>query len=224
MTETTLVAKVGREQGSPASRRLRAEGRVPGVLYGHGMEPLSLSVDGKELRAALSGEAGTRALLRLDVEGTQHLAIAHELQRHPVRGTVAHVDFLAVSRHEKIHVDLPIVLTGRAEEVDRQGGLVEHTLTSLSVNVPADSIPPSIEADVSGLRIGDALHVRDLVLPRGVEAQADADLLVAVAHAGRMEAELAAAEEGQAAQEAPQAEGAEPQGSGEAEAEAAKQG
>ncbi len=201
MTDTTLAAEKGREQGSPASRRLRSQGRIPGVLYGHGMEPVSLSVDGKELRVALSGEAGTKALLMLDVEGTQQLAIAHAIQRHPVRGTVSHVDFLAVSRHEKLNVEVPVVLVGHAQDVERQGGLVEHVLTNLSILAPADSIPPAIEVDVSAMSLGQSLHLGDLTLPQGVETSVAADLVVAVAHAGRLEVE-AEPESGAAAGEA----------------------
>ncbi|MBO0894454.1 MAG: 50S ribosomal protein L25, partial [Acidimicrobiales bacterium] len=94
MPEIPLTAQVGRPTGSRPSRRLRATGRIPAVVYGQGIESTALSLDARELRAALSGEAGVNALLELQLDGTTHLAMAKEIQRHPVRGTVSHVDLV----------------------------------------------------------------------------------------------------------------------------------
>ena len=110
MAEITLVAEPGRTTGSSESRRLRAAGRIPAVVYGHGMEGLSVSVDGRELRHALSGDAGTNQLLELKIGSDSHLAMARVLQRHPVRHTVMHVDFQVVSRDEVISAEVPLVL------------------------------------------------------------------------------------------------------------------
>ncbi|MGH8981434.1 MAG: 50S ribosomal protein L25/general stress protein Ctc, partial [Acidimicrobiales bacterium] len=93
MPEIVLQAESGRPRGSSAARRLRREGKIPGVVYGHGTEPVSVAVVGRELRLALSGDAGTNALLSLEADGNTYLTVARELQRHPVRGTVTHVDF-----------------------------------------------------------------------------------------------------------------------------------
>src|SRR5579875_4031328 len=98
MPEIVLEAEVGRPLGSRASRRLRAEGKIPGILYGHGVDPVPVAVAGRDLRVALSGEAGTNALLALRANGKTYLSVARELQRHPVRGTVTHVDFQIVAR------------------------------------------------------------------------------------------------------------------------------
>ena len=187
MAEITLVAEVGRKTGSAESRRLRHEGRVPAVVYGHGMDPVPVSVVGRELRAALAGH-GTNQVLTLDVAGTKHMVLPRQLQRHPVRRTVAHVDFQVVSRDEIVHADVSIVLTGTATEVERDRGMVEHVLTSLAIRSTPDRIPEEIALDVSGLSIGEALRVRDLVLPAGVTTDVDPDEAVVIASAPAMAA------------------------------------
>ena len=132
MAEVKLVAELGRTKGSSASRRLRTAGRVPGVVYGHGMAPLSLSVVARDLRSALSVH-GLNQVLTLEVDGTAHLVLARQLQRHPVRHTVSHVDFQVVRRDEIVSAEVPIVLIGTAIKVERERGVLEHVLTSLSV-------------------------------------------------------------------------------------------
>src|SRR3712207_6064925 len=134
MEEVALAAETGRPTGSAAARRLRAAGKIPAVLYGHGVDPQSLAVDGRSLRLALSQEAGLNALLNLDVAGKQHLAMARQLQRDPVRGTVAHVDFVIVRRDEVVSAEVPVHLVGEAEKVQRADGLVEQQIFTLPVN------------------------------------------------------------------------------------------
>ncbi|HEX3947367.1 MAG TPA: 50S ribosomal protein L25, partial [Acidimicrobiales bacterium] len=102
MPEITLHAEIGRPLGSRPARRLRTEGKIPGVVYGHGTDPVPVAVAGRELRVALSGESGTNTLLSLDTGETTYLTLARELQRHPVKGTVTHVDFQIVRRDEII--------------------------------------------------------------------------------------------------------------------------
>ncbi|HSH22432.1 MAG TPA: 50S ribosomal protein L25, partial [Acidimicrobiales bacterium] len=122
MAEVALRAESGRAVGSAASRRLRAEGKVPGVLYGHGAEPRSVVVERRELRQALTTEAGMNALIDLEVDGSQHLTIVRDIQRDPVRNRVTHVDFILVSRDEVMTVEVPVALTGSTESVSREGG------------------------------------------------------------------------------------------------------
>src|SRR5688572_8794233 len=141
MAEITLVAETGRPAGSAASRRLRREGKIPGVVYGHGMQPVPVSVDGRELRHALTGDAGLNALLNLQVDGDTHLTMARVLQRDPVRSTVTHVDFQVVSRDEIISADVPVHLIGEAKQVVGEGGVVEHSITSLTVSATPSRIP-----------------------------------------------------------------------------------
>jgi large subunit ribosomal protein L25 len=195
MGDITLVAETGRIHGSGISRRLRHDGRIPAVVYGHGVDTTSITVDGRALRSALTTEAGTNAVIELDVDGTQHLAMAKEIQRHPVRGTVAHVDFLVVNRNEIVTVEVPIVLIGEALEVRNAGGSVDHELFTLTVHCTPGQIPPSIEVDVSELTIGSAVRVSDIVLPAGVTTDVDPEAPIAIAHAAAGEEEAPATEE-----------------------------
>lgn len=181
MAEITLVAETGREPGSAVSRRLRKEGKVPAVVYGHGIEPIAIAVDGRELRHALTGEAGLNALVNLKVGDANHLTMARVLQRHPVRGTVVHVDFQVVSRDEVVHAEVPIHLVGEPKAVLSDGGVVEHPLTALSVLATPARIPSVIEVDVSGMRVGDTIRVADLPLPAGVSTEMDPEEAVVIA-------------------------------------------
>jgi large subunit ribosomal protein L25 len=181
MAEITLVAETGREPGSAVSRRLRKEGKVPAVVYGHGIEPISIAVDGRELRHALTGDAGLNALVNLEIGDAKHLTMARVLQRHPVRGTVVHVDFQVVGRDEVVHAEVPIHLVGEPKAVLSDGGVVEHTLTTLSVLATPARIPSVIEVDVSGLRVGDTIRVADLPLPAGVATELDPEEAVVLA-------------------------------------------
>src|SRR5947209_5211289 len=167
MDEVSLVADVGRVKGSSEARRLRAAGKVPGVLYGHGIDPLPLAVGSRELRAALTSDSGLNALISLDVGGTRHLAMARQLQRHPVRRSVDHVDFVIVRRDEVVSAEVNVHLVGEAQEVERADGLVEQQLFSLVVHSTPGNIPNVIEVEISGLAIGDAIRVGDHKLPDG---------------------------------------------------------
>jgi large subunit ribosomal protein L25 len=222
MAEVVLAAEVGRPLGSRAVRRLRREGKVPGVIYGHGTEPVPVSVVGRELRVALTGEAGVNQLLSLDTGSATYLTLAREMQRHPVAQTLTHVDFVIVRRDEVISADVPIVLVGEAIEVHHGDGLVEQQMFTLSINaLPAD-IPPSLEADISELTIGGQVRVSDLTLPAGVTTDIEPETAVAIGQPPRVVAleepsEEAAEEGAEAAAEAgepgaPTAEGAEASG------------
>ena len=222
MAEVQLAAHARPKKGSPESRRLRAAGKVPAVLYGHGIEPQSLVVDARELRGALNGEAGLNALLSLQVESARHLAMARQLQRHPLRGTVSHVDFVIVRRDEIVAAEVPVRLEGEAEEVNRADGVIEQQLFTLTVNAKPGDIPPHLEVDISGMAVGDTLRVGDLKLPAGVSTDLDPDDPVVVATASTMAAEIAAEEEAAAEEAAADEEAAETDGaSADAEAQAA---
>jgi large subunit ribosomal protein L25 len=191
MAEITLVAEPGRLTGSAASRRLRHAGRVPAVVYGHGVEPTSVSVDGRELRHALSGEAGLNQLLSVKVGGTSHLALARALQRHPVRHTLLHVDFLVVRRDEVIGADVPIVLVGEAKAVEQDRGVIEQPIQTLSIRALPGNIPNAIQIDISELTVGGSVRVGDLELPSGVTTDVDPEEPVVTASASTVAAELA---------------------------------
>jgi large subunit ribosomal protein L25 len=199
MPEITLVAQSGRTTGSPEARRLRAAGRIPAVVYGHGIDAESVTVDGRDLRSALSGDAGVNQLLSLDVGGHEHLALARVLQRHPVRGTVIHIDFQVVSRTEIISADVPVVLIGEARHVEEERGVIEHLVQSLTINARPGDIPNSIEIDISELTIGDTVRVADLPLPAGVTTDVDPEELVVIAAVSEVNAEVEGLEAEEAA-------------------------
>ena len=210
MEEVSLVADIGRVKGSSEARRLRAAGKVPGVLYGHGIDPIDVAVNSRELRTALTSDSGLNALISLDVGGKNHLAMARQLQRHPVRRTIDHVDFVVVRRDEVVSVEVPIHLVGEALDVERADGLVEQSLHSLVVHAKPGDIPNAIEVDISELSIGESIRVSDLKLPEGATTDVDPEDTVVAGQATRMAAETdeAEAEAAVAAGEAAADEGA----------------
>ena len=181
--------------GSRSSRRLRRDGKVPGVLYGLGQDPEIFSVDYGDLRGALTTDAGLNALIQLSVNGTNQLSILKTLQRHPVKDEVIHVDFVRVDPNQEIAVEVPIVLEGVAKKVTDQNGMVDQTMFSLSVLSLPDSIPNELTADVSELEINDAIRVSDVVLPEGVRTEVDPEEAIAVGTVTRSTMESMAAEE-----------------------------
>ena len=179
--DIVLAAETGRPTGSSASRRLRAAGKIPAVLYGRGADPAPLSVDWRALRAALTTDKGLNALLTLQVGRKKTKAIVKELQRHPVRRDVLHVDFLAVDVDVAITTDVPIVLEGEAIKVLREQGIVDQVLSALVISAKPDAIPGHISVDVSDLEIGHTITVADLVLPADVTTEVDPDETVVTA-------------------------------------------
>lgn len=193
--DVTLTAETGRALGSRSSRRLRREGKVPGVVYGLDQDTVSVAVDWPELRAALTTEAGLNALITLDVDGAEDLTIVKDLQRDPVRRDVVHVDFLRISRDTEIEVEVPIVLEGTAEKVEREDGTVAHLLFSLAVYAKPGAIPNELTIDVSDMELNDAIRVADLDLPTGVRTEVDEEEVVVTAQISRATIEAAEEEE-----------------------------
>ena len=209
MPDTMLTAHTGREIGSSSTRRLRSEGKIPGVVYGHGSEPVSVAVVAREFQIAMSGEAGLNTLLQLEVDGKNLLTMARDIQHHPVRNVVTHVDFLIVNRDELISTEVTINLVGEAVEVAHGDGIVDQQLFTLHVKAKPTEIPPSVDIDISSLTIGSALHVSDIVIPAGVELETDPGATVVAGNPPRVQvataAEEAADEEAAAAAEAAEA-------------------
>jgi large subunit ribosomal protein L25 len=225
MPEIKIAVERGRPTGSSAARRLRASGKIPGVIYGHGTDPVPVAVDGRTLRSALSSEAGLNALLELEFDGDSHLTLAREIQRHPVRHTVTHVDFVIVRRDEVISADVSISLVGEAEEVHREDGVVAHELFMLTVQSTPARIPNVIEVDISALKIGDTIRVGDLKLPEGVTTEVDPEAAVVVGQPPQVsEADLVSEAEAEAAEAAEAAEGEEGEAAAEGEGGEAAEG
>lgn len=185
MADIQLTAQPRDGRGTRESRRMRTAGRIPGVVYGHGSDPVAVSVDARELRHALTSKAGANALFDLLVGSERHLAMARDMQHHPVRRTISHVDFLIVGRDELITAEVPIEFVGEAVSVNRQDGTVEHLMLSVVVKAKPADIPAAITVDVSALEIGDSVTVGGLVLPAGVSIESDPDTAVAIAQPPR---------------------------------------
>lgn len=172
MDQVSLRAEVGRETGSGPTRRLRAAGKVPAVVYGRGIDPVSVAVEQRELYAALHTDAGLNAIINLEVDGSDYTTIAREIQRHPWRGEITHLDFLQISLDEAIESDVSLEFTGTPAGVT-EGGIVESVQTSVVISSLPTLIPPSIAVDISALNIGDSLKVADLPEIEGVEYLSD---------------------------------------------------
>jgi large subunit ribosomal protein L25 len=178
MSQVTLTAQSGRPTGSAASRRLRTEGHIPGVIYGHGMTPLPISVERRELRLALAGAAGMNTLLSIQVDGSRYPAIIKDLQRHPIRRTVSHIDFLQVNVNEEITISVPLRLEGEAKAVVNEGGLVDPSVDSLEIVCTPNTMPNEIVIDISGMQPGDIIRLADVALPAGTSAAGDPEMPV----------------------------------------------
>jgi large subunit ribosomal protein L25 len=219
MSDTVLVANSGRATGSANARRLLADDTIPAVVYGRGMAPVSVSVARRDLRLALSGPAGLNTVLDLDVDGTTYPAIVKDLQRHPVRRTVTHVDFIQVDLDEEITVAVPVRLEGHAKAVSDEGGLVDLARTEIEVSTTPRSIPDEIVIDVSHMDMDTTITLGEIALPAGVTAVGEDDWTVVTVLTMRTpvldeeEAAAEAAEEAAAAAEEG-AEGAEGEASG----------
>ncbi len=173
MSETVLQADTGRRAGSSDARRLRAEGKIPAVVYGHGMDPVSIAVDRRELRQALSGASGMNTILDLTVDGTVYPTLIKDIQRHPVKRSVQHIDFIQVNLNEEIVVSIPIHLEGEAKDVAANGGLVDLTMQELEVRTTPRNIPDGVTINISEMDMDTVIRVEDLPLPSGVTAEAD---------------------------------------------------
>jgi large subunit ribosomal protein L25 len=166
-TETTRLEITTREKGSSRdTRRLRREGKVPGVLYGRGIDPLAFSVDSRELRHALHG-AG--AVLELDHGGDTTPAVVKDSQRHPVRGEIMHIDLLRVDLNKPIAAVVAVELVGTEDAPGvREGGVLEHVTREINVEALPGDIPEQIQHDVSEAVIGDTIYLSALTMPSGV--------------------------------------------------------
>lgn len=181
---TTLILKSGRAEGSAAARRIRRDENIPGVLYGQGMSPVSVVVDRRDLRAALSGPAGVNTILTLEVDGSSYPAVVKDMQRHPVRRTVSHVDFLRIDLSKELTVSVPVRLVGEAKAVLSEGGLVDAATDTIEIVTTPANMPNEIAVDVSAMKVGDVIRLSDLRLPTGTRALGDDDMPVVTAIAG----------------------------------------
>ncbi|HEY7472523.1 MAG TPA: 50S ribosomal protein L25/general stress protein Ctc [Gemmatimonadota bacterium] len=192
----TISARTREGTGKGAARTSRREGRIPGILYGHGEESVSLSVDATELQKLVHSISIENTIVDLDMgKGEPYKVLIREVQRHPFRDEFVHIDFFHVAMDEMIQVEIPIVLTGTPTGVKNKGGVMDHQLRELEVFCLPGNIPERVELDVSHLDIGDSIHVSDIELP-DVEVLTDLDRsVVAVLAPTVIEVEEAPAEE-----------------------------
>src|SRR2546423_381798 len=181
--------------GKGAARSLRARGQVPAVIYGHGREPLSLSLNARDLDKMLGHIQAESTVIEVTVDGQTAKTLIREIQRHPIKRQILHVDFQALVAGEKVTVSIPIVLNGVAEGVRLEGGVLDQTLRELEIEVDPSNIPDHAELDITNMMIGDSLHVSDIKLPEGVEILDDPETSVAVLAAPRAVIEEAPAAE-----------------------------
>ncbi|MER7573310.1 50S ribosomal protein L25/general stress protein Ctc [Streptomyces sp. NPDC126514] len=195
MSEVKISAETRSEFGKGAARRIRRDSKVPGVLYGHGSDPLHLTLPGHELLLALRTP---NVLIALDIDGkTNELAIPKSVQRDPIKGFLEHVDLQLVQRGEKVNVEIFVHTEG---ELAAGGNLLEHVLNALPVEAEATHIPESVTVSVEGLSAGDSILAKDIALPSGVKLAVDEDAVVIQVLAAQ--AEEASEDEGDEAAQA----------------------
>ncbi len=193
MAEVRIGAEMRTEFGKGGARRVRRAGKLPAVLYGHGTDPRHISLVTREFEHALRTD-GANVLLDLRIDGANELALPKSIQRDPVRGVIEHVDLILVRRGEKITVDVPVAVEGDVVS----GGLLDHQMTTISINAEATHLPSGFTVSIDGLEIGSSIHAGDIKLPSGSELVGDPEQVVvhilAAPTAEELEADLAAAE------------------------------
>jgi large subunit ribosomal protein L25 len=199
--EVKIAAETRDEFGKGAARRIRREGRVPAVLYGHGTETRHLTLPGHDMMLALKTP---NVLLRLEgLKNGSEIALPKAVQRDPLKGFIEHVDLILVRRGEKVTVEVPLRVSG---EIAPGDGLLNQALVQIPVEADATNIPQGVDVDVEGMEIGQAVHASDLKLPPGVTLQVEPDTLVLHVIAQQVAEEPEAEEEAaEGAPEAPEA-------------------
>ena len=191
----TLMANARQTGSKCLARQARRAGAVPAILYGGGKEPISIQLDQRQFDHFLHSRSGEQAVVRLDVRDQPENsgpALLKQVQHHPIRGHVLHVDLIRVRLDQRITTMVPLELTGRAVGVATEGGLLDHQLREIEVECLAVEVPERITVDVTDLHLGSSIHVRDLVVPEGVVFVTDGDRAVAAVHALRTTHEAAA--------------------------------
>jgi len=175
--------------GKGAARKLRSAGQIPAVIYGHAREPLSLAIPAREVEKLLERVSAESTVIELTLASGVARTLIREIQRHPFKKQILHIDFQELVAGEKVSVNVPIVLTGTPDGVRLSGGILSQVMSELAIRVDPVNIPRRIEADVTHVVIGHSLHVSDLKVPEGVEILDELDATIAVVSAPKVEAE-----------------------------------
>jgi large subunit ribosomal protein L25 len=191
-----LNATVRDNVGTGFARKVRQAGNIPAIIYGHGREPQKLSLVAREVDRLLGTISAASTVIELSVDGATARTLIREVQRHPVKRNIIHIDFQQLVAGEKVTVSVRIRFTGTADGVRNSGGILAETMHELSVRCDPSLIPETVEVDVTPLTIGHSIHVRDLTLPDGVQVLDDAGATVCVCTAPAAAIEEPVAAEG----------------------------
>lgn len=179
MEQINLSAQPRAERGKGPAGRLRAAGRVPGIVYGAGIQgAIAVALDGKELDKTLHTHAGGNVLVTLDIAGDKSRTVMFkQIDRHPLKGTVTHVDLLEVNMDKAVEVEVPVHLTGKAAGL-AYGGIVQHETRTITIECLPSQIPDSLDVDITALNVGQSIHVKDIKLAQGLTAVDDPELTI----------------------------------------------
>jgi large subunit ribosomal protein L25 len=194
MATVQLSAVTRDSSGKGAARTLRSAGQIPAVIYGHARAPQSLAVPTREFEKLLERVSAESTVIELTLAGGVARTLIRDIQRHPFKKQILHIDFQELVAGEKVSVNVPIVLTGVPDGVRVSGGILSQVMSELTIRCDPVNIPRRIEADVTHVLIGHSIHVSDLKAPEGVEIMDDADTTIAVVSAPKVETEAPTAE------------------------------
>ena len=196
MAAATLNASVRTESGKGAARKIRQAGNIPAVIYGHGREPQSLMMNARETDRLLQRITPGATVIELNIDGKVARTLIREIQRHPFKRSIVHIDFQELVAGETVTVRCPIIYIGVPEGVRLEGGILDQVLHELLIEADPSSIPNHIDVDVSGVRLGKSLHVSDLNLPDGIKVLDEPGSTVCVVAASKAGVEAVVAEPG----------------------------
>ncbi len=191
MATEKLTAQARTTTGKGAARKLRFAQQVPGVIYGHHREPQSITLDAREIERMLDRVSADTTVFEVNIGGKVARSLIREVQRHPLRRQVLHVDFQELVAGEAVTVDIPIVLVGSPDGVRNQGGTLDQIMRSVQVEVDPAKIPNHFDLNVDALTLNQSLHVSDLQLPAGLKVLEDLNATVCVVVPPRLETEVA---------------------------------
>lgn len=192
MANATLTANSRAETGKGAARKIRQAGNIPAVIYGHNREPQSLVLNSRETEKLVKSISIKSTVIELAIDGKTARTLIREIQRHPFKRTILHIDFQELVAGETVTVKCPIVYVGTPEGVRLEGGILDQIMHELTIQVDPGNIPNHIDVDVSGVKLGKSLHVSDLTLPAGIKVMDDAGSTVCVVAPPKVQTEAPA--------------------------------
>ena len=180
MATATLSATTRTDTGKGVARKLRGQGQIPGIIYGHARTPQPLAIPTRELEKLLSRISADNTIIELSLGGSNARALIREIQRHPFKKEILHIDFQEVVAGEKVTVRVPLALTGTPVGVRLNGGIIDHIIRELTISVDPANIPNRIEVDVTELDLGGSVHVSQVKVPEGVTVLDEAEAAIVV--------------------------------------------